>query len=123
MIVNNCNFHTKQLNSPSLETINTLNALEAEDVVATFFINGIRVNKITGPILTRMEKEGHVVAHHTYDHVSIENKTKREYIWNQETLTNDHNLTANSKEFFESQVDRTTTGELPVSDIYKSHIA
>lgn len=90
---------------PSLETINTLDTLKAAGVVATFFINGIRVTDVTGPILTRMEAEGHVVAHHTYDHFSISDRIKRNLVSGA--------ILPETTQFFERQIVQTVAVASP----------
>ncbi len=55
---------------PGPYTERLLDAMKKRGVKATFFVLGERVNKY-GDLIKRMEKEGHVVGSHSYDHPNL----------------------------------------------------
>ncbi len=55
---------------PGPYTERLLDAMKKRGVKATFFVLGQRVDKYAG-LIKRMEKEGHVVGSHTYDHPNL----------------------------------------------------
>ncbi|OUM68570.1 carbohydrate esterase family 4 protein [Piromyces sp. E2] len=61
-----------------------LDLLKRKKVNATFFINGNNVMSIktakAKKIIQRMDKEGHIVASHTWSHINIAEKSKQELI-------------------------------------------
>jgi peptidoglycan/xylan/chitin deacetylase (PgdA/CDA1 family) len=78
-----------------LGTEKVLDKLQEANVTGTFFVNGYRVDSVTGPILTRAEREGHVLAHHTFNHASVEGKVVR---------TSSGQLNEDSRAFFQKQI-------------------
>ena len=55
---------------PGPYTERLLNAMKKRGVKATFFVLGERVDKY-GDLIKRMEKEGHAVGNHSYDHPNL----------------------------------------------------
>jgi len=55
---------------PGPYTERLLNAMKKRGVKATFFVLGNRIDKYP-ELITRMEKEGHAVGNHSYDHPNL----------------------------------------------------
>lgn len=75
-----------------------LDELKKANVTATFFINGIQIEKDPerAVVLTRAEAEGHIIAHHTYDHEESNLRVER---------GEDGELTPTAAAWFKRQID------------------
>jgi peptidoglycan/xylan/chitin deacetylase (PgdA/CDA1 family) len=88
--------HNENVHRPTQGTLLVLDELKRLNVTGTFFVNGVRIKGDAGLILTRAEQEGHVVAHHTYDHASVEGKYQ---------LDADGNIKQSTLDYFELEID------------------
>lgn len=72
---------------PTAGTLLVLDELKKANVIGSFFINGNRIkNDETGVILTRAEQEGHIIAHHTFDHATVAGRFEADGKVNASTL-------------------------------------
>ena len=69
-----------------------LDELKKKNIKATFFWNGLQIEKHPD-LLTRAEKEGHVVGHHGYEHKSAKKydfETFRQQFEQSRSMVNTH---------------------------------